>query len=80
MPDMKRFEGRYQDLLCRWFKHRVVRERVWHDSVDYRATCRTCKRPLLRDVYGWRLFDTDKDGAIERNPHPRSRTRQRKLF
>ena len=80
MPDMKRFEERMRDLVCHWFKHRIDRERVWHDTVDYRTTCQLCRRPLLREVSGWRLFDSAIDGNIARKPHPRSREPKRKIF
>jgi hypothetical protein len=59
-------------LFCRITRHRVNRHRVWHDRLDFRATCRRCGMPLLRDKQGWREFDSARDASELRDAHPRS--------
>ncbi|WP_425341664.1 DUF1660 family phage protein [Citromicrobium bathyomarinum] len=57
-------------LICRLFGHRIPRRKVWHDGADFRTTCTRCRRPLLKAETHWREFDTERDLAVSRNPHP----------
>ncbi len=57
-------------VICRARGHRVNRRRVWDDGISYRTNCERCRKPLIRDLDGWRLFDTDQDqrGSSKANP------------
>ena len=60
--------------LCGLFGHSVDKGRVWFDNLNFRTSCLRCRRPLLRDDKGWRLFDSATDlpkGGPGRKPHPR---------
>jgi hypothetical protein len=60
-------------LLCRILGHKIDRRHVWHDEIDFRTTCRRCGGALLRDLHGWRPFDSVGDADERRLPHPRLR-------
>jgi len=61
-------------FLCRLFGHYRLRTKIWHDGLDYRAPCRRCGLPLIRDMHGdWRPFDAARDappGSHHRSGHP----------
>lgn len=61
-----------KSMLCRIKGHNVNRHRVWHDGMNYRTHCETCKKPLIRERAGWRLFDPVQDDSSNRLPHPNS--------
>jgi hypothetical protein len=63
----------FQSFVCRILKHRIDRNRVWNDGLDYRTACSRCGAPLLRDAAGWREFDMQRDADPRRDPHPRNR-------
>ena len=57
---------------CAFGRHVPNRAKVWHDTQDYRAACKGCGKPMLRDHDGWRLVDPEdfamprKDGRDRR--------------
>lgn len=65
-----------RDIICKLFGHRIDRMRVWHDDQEYRATCLTCRRPLIRARSKWRLFNSETDASIKRKPHPQSQVKK----
>jgi hypothetical protein len=65
-----------REIICRMFGHRVDRRRVWHDDHEYRATCTVCRRPLIRGLGPWRLFNSSTDASVKRKPHPHSQIRK----
>jgi len=61
-----------KSLYCLIIRHRVNRHRVWNDQLNFRTSCERCGAPLLRDEYGWREFDGERDANTMRDAHPRS--------
>ena len=61
-------------LICRLRGHVVNRRHVWNDGYDYRTSCRRCSSELIRDPYGWREFDLERDGGLPRKGHPHHAT------
>ena len=65
-------------FLCNLVKRHVPdRTRVWDDGVDFRAPCRRCGTPMIKDTHvGWRAFEPARDyagtGAV-RAPRPQHR-------
>ena len=57
-------------FVCKARGHRVNRHRVWDDGLSYRTSCDRCNAPLIRDLDGWRQFDTDRDLNSARRAHP----------
>jgi hypothetical protein len=67
----------FRTLLCAFGKHSIARNRVWHDGFDYRTSCLTCKRALIRDIRHWRVFDAVRDANVTRDLHPKSHDARR---
>ena len=67
-------------LVCGIRGHKVDRNRVWHDNLNYRTTCRSCGASLLRDGEGWRVFNNAKDFDSDRRPHPHFNKAKTKRF
>lgn len=65
-----------RSAMCRIVGHWIDQRRVWDDGLNFRTTCRLCRRPLLKDMHGWRLFASQTDSSVQRKPHPRSRVPQ----
>ncbi len=59
-------------LICRYVGHKINRQRVWDDGFAFRANCTRCDASLIRDLNGWREFDSEIDANTARKPHPRS--------
>ena len=59
-------------LYCSLAGHRVNRNRVWDDQLNFRTNCERCGTSLLRDNRGWREFDSARDANLRRDPHPHS--------
>jgi hypothetical protein len=57
-------------LMCRLLGHRIAKNHVWHDNVDFRTSCKRCGEPMLRDQHGWRPFDRDGDFELARRGKP----------
>jgi hypothetical protein len=57
-------------IFCRLSSHRINRNRVWFDGIHNRTNCDRCGLPMIRDVTGWRPFDSDRDADPRREPHP----------
>lgn len=57
-------------LLCRLTSHRINRNRVWFDNLHHRTNCDRCGLPMIRDVTGWRPFDSARDADLRRTLHP----------
>ena len=64
-------------FICSVIKHVPDRTRVWDDGQDFRAPCRRCGVPMIKDLYaGWRTFDSDRDyagGGSQRGSRPEHR-------
>lgn len=58
------------NVICRFAKHQINRKKVWHDGLDYRASCTRCHQPMIRDAHGWREFDETLDAAGARMVPP----------
>lgn len=58
-------------ILCKIIRHRPVRRRVWHDSINFRAKCSRCGHSLIKDDLHWREYDAERDANPMRIPHPR---------
>lgn len=56
--------------VCRLWNHKVNRQRVWHDGLNFRTKCVLCRSLLIREHAGWREFDADRDHNEARQPHP----------
>jgi hypothetical protein len=54
-------------LLCSVLGHHRRHDKVWHDNLSFRAPCRRCGAPMLKDTLTerWRQF-TDADYHQER--------------
>lgn len=59
-------------LICRYLGHNVNRHRVWDDGFAFRTNCTRCDVSLIRDLNGWREFNSETDANTDRKPHPRS--------
>jgi hypothetical protein len=57
-------------IFCRFFDHRINRNRVWFDSLHHRTNCERCSLPMIRDITGWRAFEDDRDADPRRDAHP----------
>ena len=60
-------------MFCAMFGHKPDRRRVWNDGLDFRCPCLRCGLPMLRDLDGWRLFESDRDqppGSLPRSSRP----------
>lgn len=60
-------------FACLLSYHHPDRRRVWDDGRNRRAKCLGCRKPMLEDHQGWRLF-TSADHHPGRAAHPRSRS------
>jgi hypothetical protein len=66
----RRTGGKTMRLLCVALGHKPDKTRIWNDNVDFRAPCRRCGTPMLRDVRKtWRAFDHDGDASPNRKLH-----------
>ena len=61
------------ELVCKVLHHRIDRNRVWNDGIDYRTNCARCGAALLRGHHRWREFDMERDARQDREAHPRHR-------
>ncbi len=43
-------------IICKVVGHRPDRKRSWHDQMNWRSNCKTCRFGLIRDRHGWREF------------------------
>jgi hypothetical protein len=51
-------------LICTVLGHRRQHNKVWHDNLNFRAPCRRCGIPMVKDglTERWRRFvDDDYD-------------------
>jgi hypothetical protein len=55
-----------QNLLCKLRGHKRDSSRVWHDGLDFRSRCKRCSIPMLRDLHGWRSYDSADDNEAGR--------------
>lgn len=53
-------------LICKARGHRINRRRVWDDGMNYRTGSERCGLELIRDLDGWRRFDSDRDPHASR--------------
>jgi hypothetical protein len=53
----------FRQLLCLFIGHRINRNRVWHDGLDFRTRCQRCKVPMLREDKGWVKFNPARHGS-----------------
>ncbi len=59
-----------QRVFCVFGRHAPNRRKAWHDSQNMRSKCLGCGSPMLRDLAGWRPFESS-DNSVHRDPHPR---------
>ena len=65
--------------MCKLSSHRINRQRVWDDGLNFRTNCARCDAVLIRDDdisredRRWREFDPERDSDPRRKPHPRHR-------
>ena len=58
-------------LTCLFGKHTRDPDRVWNDGLDFRSSCMSCSKPMIKDVdRGWRLFDGEQDFDLQRRGKP----------
>ncbi len=58
-------------MKCLIGHHSPDRARVWNDGVNFRSSCKGCRRSMIRDVHaGWRLFDSERDLSLNRCVKP----------
>ena len=57
-------------IVCMILGHSPRRRVIWHDGRNYRAPCRRCHYPLIRDSGGWRAFDSQRDARVDRAQRP----------
>lgn len=45
------------------FGHRLNRNKVWHDGLDYRSRCVRCEAPMIRETRSdrWRVYNPARD-------------------
>ena len=57
-------------VVCEAVGHKVARDHVWYDGIDFRTSCRRCSEQMIRGSQGWREFDDGRDAGYDRAPHP----------
>ena len=57
-------------IICRLTSHRINRNRVWFDGLHHRTNCDRCGLPMIRNVTGWRPFDSTRDADPRRTRLP----------
>ncbi|MBA2934149.1 hypothetical protein HZF05_08555 [Sphingomonas sp. CGMCC 1.13654] len=50
-------------LICAAFGHNRVQGRAWHDGVEWRTSCRRCRKPMVKDAISghWLLYRSGED-------------------
>lgn len=61
-------------LFCSLFSHKINRNRVWFDSLHHRTICELCSKAMIRDISGWREFDSEDAADLRRTAHPLAQT------
>lgn len=59
-----------RSLVCKITGHKISRNRVWHDGLNFRTDCTRCDKNMLREQSGWREFKPENDTDMRRGGHP----------